>query len=111
MKISEVIKDYRERMGLSLREFANRCDISHTTISFIENEKNPTTGRPMQLSLVTYKKLANGMGISVQELWEMLGDDMEVTLSYTEEEQLLISAWRMADDLTKAMVHRTLRIE
>ena len=98
-------------MRLSLRDFAIRCDLSHTTISFIENEKNPTTGRPMQLSLSTYQKLANGMGLSVHQLWDLLGDDMEVTLSYTDEEQLLISAWRMADDLTKAMVRRTLRIE
>ena len=110
MKISEVVKQYRERMGLSLRDFANRCGISHTTISFIENEKNPTTGRPMELSLITYQKLANGMGMSLQTLWELLGDDMAVPMKYTEEEQLLISAWRAADDMDRELARRALHL-
>lgn len=111
MKINELVKQYRERMGYSLRDFAIKCDMSHTMISYIENEKNSTTGKPMELSLATYKKLAYGMGLTVQQLFETLGNDMSVSLSYTEEEQMIISAWRMADDLTKAMVKRALQIE
>ena len=47
MKLSELIIDYRKKMNISQREFSRKCDLSNTYISFIENEKNPKTGRPL----------------------------------------------------------------
>ena len=67
-------------MNISQREFSRNCDLSNTYISFIENEKNPKTGRPVVPTLEQYKKLATGMGISVQRLFELLDDDAPVDL-------------------------------
>ena len=86
MKLSELIIDYRTRMKISQREFSRKCDLSNTYISFIENEKNPKTGRPVVPTLEQYKKIAHGMGITVQRLFELLDDDAPVDLGGTPSE-------------------------
>ena len=80
MKLSDLIIEYRTRMNISQREFSRKCDLSNTYISFIENEKNPKTGRPVVPTLEQYKKIATGMGITVHRLFELLDDDAPVDL-------------------------------
>ena len=80
MKLSELIINYRKRMNISQREFSRKCDLSNTYISFLENENNPKTGKPIIPTLEQYKKLADGMGISVQELFELLDRDAPVDI-------------------------------
>lgn len=81
MKLSAIIMDYRNRMQISQREFARRCDLSNSYISFLEKEANPKTGKPMVPTIEQYKKLADGMNITLQKLFEMLDDDSPVNLS------------------------------
>ena len=81
MKLSTIITEYRNRMQISQREFARRCDLSNSYISFIEKETNPKTGKPMVPTIEQYKKLADGMGISLQKLFEMLDEDSPVNLA------------------------------
>ena len=83
MKLSELIIEYRTRMNISQREFSRKCNLSNTYISFIENEKNPKTGRPVVPTLEQYKKIAYGLDISVQRLFELLDDDAPVDLGGT----------------------------
>ena len=80
MKLSDLIIEYRARMNISQREFSRKCDLSNTYISFIEKEKNPKTGRPVVPTLEQYKKIADGMGISVQRLFELLDKDAPVDM-------------------------------
>lgn len=80
MKLSELIIDYRKRMNISQREFSRRCDLSNTYISFLEKEKNPKTGKPMVPTLEQYKKIADCMGMTVQQLFEQLDEDAPVDL-------------------------------
>lgn len=80
MKLSELIINYRKRMQISQREFSRRCDLSNSYISFIENEKNPRTGKPMVPTLEQYKKIADCMGLTVQQLFEQLDEDAPVDL-------------------------------
>ena len=82
MKLGEIIIEYRSRMNISQREFSRACGLSNTYISFIENEKNPKTGRPVVPTLEQYKKIARGMGITVQRLFELLDDDAPVDISF-----------------------------
>ena len=82
MKLSNIVIDYRKRMQISQREFARRCDLSNSYISFIENEYNPRTGKPIVPTIEQYQKIANGMQISVQQLFELLDDDSPVELHY-----------------------------
>lgn len=123
MKLSAIIADYREKMQISQREFARRCDLSNSYISFLEKETNPKTGRPMVPTLVQYKKIATGMNMTVQQLFEMLDDDAPVDLNpsvnvlrspvssfgyLSEEEQALLSAFRAADDRARSDALHTL---
>jgi len=102
MKLSKIIMDYREKMQISQREFSRRCGLSNSYISFIENEFNPRTKKPIVPTIIQYKKIADCMGISLQELFEMLDGDAPVDISpaitsdLTEEEEQLIALWRGA---------------
>lgn len=78
MKLSEIIKKYRAENDLSQREFARQAGLSNSLISLIEKGVNPQTGKEMSQDMETYKKLSDGMGISMQSLFEMLGDDAAV---------------------------------
>ena len=83
MQLSEVIKNYREENKLSQREFARICGLSNSLISILEMGTNPQTGKRMDPDLRTYRRLANGMGISVAQLFDKLrgSDAMINTLS------------------------------
>ena len=83
MKLSELIIDYRKRMNISQREFSRRCDLSNSYISFLEKNLNPKTGKPLVPTLEQYKKLADGMGMSVHQLFEQLDEDSPVDLHVT----------------------------
>lgn len=80
MKLSTIISDYRKRLQISQREFARRCGLSNSYISFIENEMNPRTGRPMVPTLEQYRKIAAGMDLSVHQLFGLLDEDAPVDL-------------------------------
>lgn len=80
MKLSQIVIDYRNRMQISQREFARRCDLSNSYISFIENEFNPRTGRPIVPTLEIYKRIASGMNMSVHQLFGILDEDAPVDL-------------------------------
>ena len=76
MSIGDLIKQYREKMGLSQREFANKCGISNVSISQYEkNGINPKTGKPFKIEFVTYLKLAQAMDMDIDEMFEILGDN------------------------------------
>lgn len=83
MKLSELVKKYREEHGMSLRTFASRCGVSHSVIFNIENEKN-TAGEPFTPSFETMQKIAFGMGISVNDLLRQL-EDMPIYTSEADE--------------------------
>ena len=80
MKLSTIISEYRNRLQISQREFARRCGLSNSYISFIENETNPRTGRPMVPTLEQYRKIAAGMDLSVHQLFGLLDEDAPVDL-------------------------------
>lgn len=80
MKLSTILIDYRKRMQISQREFARRCDLSNSYISFLENEFNPRTGKPIVPTIEQYQKIASGMGLTVHQLFEQLDEDSPVEL-------------------------------
>ena len=80
MKLSAIVSEYRQKMQISQREFARRCGLSNSYVSFIENEFNPKTGRPIVPTLEQYGKLAAGMDLSVHRLFELLDKDAPVEL-------------------------------
>lgn len=62
----EIGKIVRELRGnLSLREFAKKCDVSHTTIDNIEKGFDFRTGKPVQIKMTTIEKIANACGVNM----------------------------------------------
>ena len=83
MKLSEIVCRYREEHGLSIRQFAKQCDISHSAIANIENETN-SYGEPYIPQLGTINKVAFGMGIPARELLSMM-DGVKIDESPTDD--------------------------
>lgn len=62
----EIGKLVRELRGdISLREFAKKCVVSHTTIDNIEKGYDFRTGKPTQIKLVTLHKIADACGVPI----------------------------------------------
>ena len=79
MKLGDLIREYRDSHELSQRQFANACDLSNGYISILERGVNPNTGKPVAPTLPQLKKLADGMGITLSELFDKV-DDMPVDI-------------------------------
>lgn len=79
MTLSELILKYRTEHGLSQRQFALRCGVSNGYISMLEKNCNPSTGEAAVPSLPMLRKIASGMGITVDDLFASV-DDMPVSM-------------------------------
>ena len=62
-KIGEIIRQLRG--DLSLREFALKCEISHTTIDNLEKGIDFRTGKPTQVKMTTLQKIADACDVPV----------------------------------------------
>lgn len=77
MKLGDLIRSYRESHDMSQRQFALRCDLSNGYISILEKGINPNTQRPVTPTIPQLKKLADGMSMTLSELFENV-DDMPI---------------------------------
>ena len=73
MDLSEAVKMYRKEHRYSLREFADLCGLSHVQIYRIETGVK-TDGTPFEPKIKTLKKLASGMGISLDDIMRYCED-------------------------------------
>ena len=83
MKLSEIVMAYRKEHGLSIRQFAQKCGLSHSAIANVENERN-SMGNPYTPSFETLQHLALGMGLSVNDLIKSM-DDADIYISEVDE--------------------------
>ena len=67
-KIGKLVKNKREELKLSLREFGALCGMSHTHIDSIEKGFDARTGKPVNLTSSTISKLSAVLGMSESEL-------------------------------------------
>ena len=74
MTLSDLVQEYRREHGLSQRQFASICGLSNGYISMLERNVNPKTP-----SLPALKKIADGMGITLTDLFTRT-DDIPVDL-------------------------------
>lgn len=117
MTLGEYIMGYRERNGLSQRQFADKSGVSNGYISMLEKNENPKTGQPLAPSMPVMKKLAMAMGVTINDLCAVV-DDMTIDLGttvmdyeeaqeklrmiLTEAEYAHLKAWRAADDRARS---------
>lgn len=93
MRIGKLIRDYRTENGISQREFARRCELSNSLISILEMGVNPQTGKTVEPDMRTYRRLASGMGITVEALMEQLrAGRVSQKINISEEDQQRLEA-------------------
>jgi len=81
MTIGEIIKRHCREHGISYQQFASTCSVSKGYISMLVNGKNPKTGKPLRPTIETYQSLAEGMNMTLDELFEIM-DDTPVRLHF-----------------------------
>lgn len=74
VKLSEIVRQYREEHGLSLRAFAARCGVSHTAIAAIEKEQS-SRGKKFIPTIETLTGISSAIGVSLNDLLHMIGDE------------------------------------
>jgi transcriptional regulator with XRE-family HTH domain len=82
MTLGEFIKAYRDKNGLSQRQFADKSGVSNGYISMLEKNENPKTGQPLSPSMPVLKKIAAAMGMTVNDMCSFV-DGMAIDLGTT----------------------------
>lgn len=72
--LGEYIKKRRQAMGMSLREFGALCGMSHTHIDSIEKGYDVRSGRAVNPTSSTIKKIASALGVTESELMGREGE-------------------------------------
>ena len=124
MTIGDILKQYREQHNISMDEFSKKSSLSKGYISMLENNINPRNNKPIAPTLPTIDKIANGMGIDIDTLLKLLDNDQQVSInphpkttdnannfSLSLLEKNIILEFRKADDITKAIILRTLALD
>lgn len=73
-KLGRIIENYRNKKGLSLREFAKKCELSHSTIDRLEKGIDTRNDKQVDISLEYLKKIAKGLDKSLVELLIVIGE-------------------------------------
>ena len=82
MTLGDIIKKYRKENNISMSEFACNCSLSKGYISMLENNINPRNNKPISPTLPSISKVASGMGIELDTLLKMMGNEQTVDLTY-----------------------------
>ncbi|MGN0938489.1 MAG: helix-turn-helix domain-containing protein [Selenomonas sp.] len=80
MQLGDWIKSYRKAQGLSMQRFADLCGFSKAYIGQLEKGINPKTGKKISPTMQTFTKIANSVGMSVDQLLEKLDDNQPVSI-------------------------------
>lgn len=88
LRIGEIVRQFRENNGLSLREFADMAKLSHAYIDKLESGIDPRTQKPVTPTIRTIELLAAAMGLTTERLMEKAGiiDDKNEDKSSQHEE-------------------------
>ena len=91
MTLGELIKQYRLEHSLSQGDFARLSGFSRGYVSMLENNKNPQSGLPISLTLETMQRAACGMGISVNELFSLVDEQIDISVIPTSTSSFALS--------------------
>ena len=80
MHLGEIIKEFREANELSMAKFAEMANVSKAYISVLERNKRPDTEKPVIPSIPVIKNVAEAMGMSFDDLFNMLEDNQVVSV-------------------------------
>ena len=80
MKIGDIIKEFRKEHGFSMDVFSELCGLSKSYISMLEANKD-SRGNEIAPSVETIAKVAEGMNISFEELFNKLDYNQKVRVN------------------------------
>lgn len=80
MHLGEIIKEFRAANKLSMAKFAEMSNVSKAYISVLERNKRPDTEKPVIPSIPVIKNVAEAMGMSFDDLFNMLEDNQVVSV-------------------------------
>lgn len=80
MHLGEIIKEFRTANKLSMAKFAEMANVSKAYISVLERNKRPDTEKPVIPSIPVIKNVAEAMGMSFDDLFNMLEDNQVVSV-------------------------------
>lgn len=87
MKLHDWIKNYRREHGLSMQALADLCGFSKAYIGILEKGINPTTQKPISPTMQTLQKIADGVGIDINDFIKILDDDQPVTIALSPDQE------------------------
>ncbi len=90
MKLSQLVKKYRQENKLTMQQFADKVGFSKGYISMVENEYNPQSGKPISPSLEAYKAFAKGLDIDVDDLIKIVDPNSTVYINKQESKGIKI---------------------
>lgn len=102
MTIGELIKQYLKQTGQTYQQLADKCNVSKAYISMLVNGKNPKTGKPIRPTIETYSDIAAAMGMTIDQLFNII-DDAPVTLKSN-----TADTWAAREALMRDPARRTL---
>lgn len=80
MHLGEIIKEFRAANKLSMAKFAEMANVSKAYISVLERNKRPDTEKTVIPSIPVIKNVAEAMGMSFDDLFNMLEDNQVVSV-------------------------------
>ena len=105
MKLGQLIRQYCFDHAMTYQQFADASHISKGYVSMLVNNRNPKTGKPLKPTIDTYMKLANGMGITLDKLFDDIDDNpVRLTLSEDDEDEL----WEIREELRRNPEYRSM---
>lgn len=84
MTLGDLIKEYRNRNGLTMQEFATLSGLSKGYISMLEKNKHPQNNKEIIPSLDTFNKVATAMKITLNDILEAVNSKQLIDLSNDE---------------------------
>lgn len=125
MTLGEIIKNYRTEHSISMAEFSKRSGMSKSYIGLLEKNLNPSTGKSISPSIKSIQQAAIGMNMPFDKLFEMVDyvdiakDSLIISQpalyyednSISEEERMVLTAYRLASHVEKLMVFRALHLD
>lgn len=78
MTLGNIIKEYRNKHGLSMNAFSEKSGISKAYISLLEKNQHPKTGKEIAPSIQCIKQAADGMNMDFNALFSMLDGNVSI---------------------------------
>lgn len=78
MTLGDVIKDFRNKNGLSMDAFSERSGISKAYISLLEKNRHPKTGKPIAPSIQCIKQVSDAIGMDFDILFSKIDGNVSL---------------------------------